>query len=68
MRTFMKDRYDDDSASSDAYEDQRFDDESKIDPCTYKSLLLRTQEAKEADQDNKIDAKRFYLLNDETEY
>lgn len=49
MRTFMKDRYDDDSASSDAYEDQRFDDESKIDPCTYKSPLLRTREAKEAD-------------------
>lgn len=68
MRTYMKDRYDDDSASSDPYEDDSSEEEGEIDDFTYKSPLSRTREPKEADSDDELDAKRFDPLNDETEY
>uniref|UniRef100_A0A8W8JUE2 Uncharacterized protein n=1 Tax=Magallana gigas TaxID=29159 RepID=A0A8W8JUE2_MAGGI len=68
MRTYMKDRYDDDSASSDPYEDDSSEEEGEIDDFTYKSPLSRTREPKEADSDDELDAKRFDPLDDETEY
>lgn len=68
MRTYMKDRYDDDSASSDPYEDDSSEEEGEIDDFTYKLPLSRTREPKEADSDDELDAKRFDPLNDETEY
>uniref|UniRef100_A0A8W8IH33 Uncharacterized protein n=1 Tax=Magallana gigas TaxID=29159 RepID=A0A8W8IH33_MAGGI len=67
VRTYMKDRYDGDSASSDPYEDDN-SEEGEIDDFTYKSPLSRTLEPKEADSDDELDAKRFDPLNDETEY
>uniref|UniRef100_K1QBG3 Uncharacterized protein n=1 Tax=Magallana gigas TaxID=29159 RepID=K1QBG3_MAGGI len=64
MRTYMKDRYDDDSASSDPYEDDSSEEEGEIDDFTYKSPLSRTREPKEADSDDELDAKRFDPLNE----
>lgn len=48
MRTYMKDRYDEDSASFDPYEDKSSEEEGEIDDYTYNSQLSRTRESKEA--------------------
>ncbi|XP_061187959.1 uncharacterized protein LOC133195987 [Saccostrea echinata] len=66
-----KDRYEDDSESTDPYEDDSSsDEEGEIDDFTYKSplTLSHTRDEPQADSDDDLDAKRFDPLSDETEY
>ncbi|XP_061170663.1 uncharacterized protein LOC133180102 [Saccostrea echinata] len=67
-----KDRYEDDSESTDPYEDHSSsDEEGEIDNFTYKSplTLSHTRDEPQADSDDEMDAKSFdHPLIDETEY